>query len=88
VSASASRRGGRAGRRWRRAIDCSWLSRGDTAYKTSALDPSGSARPLFAVEGFPTIVVIDRNGFIRAKWEGLNPAIGLAMSNADGRLRN
>ena len=53
-----------------------------------ALDPNGSARPLFAVEGFPTIVVIDRNGFIRAKWEGLNPAIGLAMSNAEGRLRN
>ncbi len=47
-----------------------------------ALDPNGSARPLFAVEGFPTIVVIDRNGFIRAKWEGLNPAIALAMDNA------
>jgi thiol-disulfide isomerase/thioredoxin len=53
-----------------------------------ALDPHGSARALFAVEGFPTIVVIDRNGFIRAKWEGLNPAIALAMSNAQGRLRN
>jgi cytochrome c biogenesis protein CcmG/thiol:disulfide interchange protein DsbE len=47
-----------------------------------ALDPSDSARPLFAVAGLPTIVVIDRNGFIRAKWEGLNPAIALAMSNA------
>jgi thiol-disulfide isomerase/thioredoxin len=47
-----------------------------------ALDPKGSARPLFAVQGFPTIVVIDRNGFIRAKWEGLNPAIGLAMNHA------
>ncbi len=47
-----------------------------------AIDLNGSARPLFAVEGFPTIVVIDRNGFIRAKWEGLNPAIELAMSNA------
>lgn len=47
-----------------------------------ALDPNGSAGPLFAVEGFPTIVVIDRNGFIRAKWEGLNPAITLAMNHA------
>ena len=53
-----------------------------------ALDPNDSARPLFAVEGLPTIVVIDRNGFIRAKWEGLNPAIALAMSNAQRRLRN
>jgi cytochrome c biogenesis protein CcmG, thiol:disulfide interchange protein DsbE len=47
-----------------------------------ALDPESSARALFAVEGFPTIVVIDRRGFVRAKWEGLNPAIALAMSNA------
>lgn len=47
-----------------------------------ALDPSAGARALFAVEGFPTIVVIDGAGYVRAKWEGLNPAIGLAMSNA------
>lgn len=47
-----------------------------------ALDPQSNARALFAVEGFPTIVVIDRSGFIRAKWEGLNPAIALALNNA------
>ena len=47
-----------------------------------ALDPESNARPLFAVEAFPTVVVIDRSGFIRAKWEGLNPAIALAMNNA------
>lgn len=47
-----------------------------------ALDPESNARALFAVQGFPTVVVIDRSGFIRAKWEGLNPAIALAMSNA------
>jgi cytochrome c biogenesis protein CcmG/thiol:disulfide interchange protein DsbE len=47
-----------------------------------ALDPGSNARALFAVEGFPTVVVIDRSGFVRAKWEGLNPAIALAMSNA------
>ena len=56
--------------------------------KNVALDPRSSARSLFAVEGFPTIVVIDRSGFIRAKWEGLNPAIALAMSNAQRRLQN
>jgi thiol-disulfide isomerase/thioredoxin len=51
-----------------------------------ALDPHASAQPLFGVQGFPTIVVIDPTGHIRAKWEGLNPAIGLAMSNASATL--
>jgi len=51
-----------------------------------ALDPTSSARALFDVQGFPTIVVIDATGHIRAKWEGLNPAIGLAMSNAQAHL--
>jgi thiol-disulfide isomerase/thioredoxin len=52
-----------------------------------ALDPESSARALFSVEGFPTVVVIDRSGFIRAKWEGLNPAIALAMNNAFSSLK-
>ncbi|HVR45665.1 MAG TPA: TlpA disulfide reductase family protein [Candidatus Binatia bacterium] len=47
-----------------------------------ALDPGASAGALFGVEGFPTIVVIDPEGYIRAKWQGLNPAIAPAMSNA------
>ncbi|HVN68519.1 MAG TPA: TlpA disulfide reductase family protein [Candidatus Binatia bacterium] len=51
-----------------------------------ALDPSSTARALFAVEGFPTLVVIDSTGHVRARWEGLNPAIALAMSNAQQRL--
>ncbi len=50
------------------------------------LDPASSARALFAVEGFPTIVAIDSNGYVRAKWEGLNPAIALALSNARQKL--
>jgi thiol-disulfide isomerase/thioredoxin len=50
------------------------------------LDPATTARALFDVGGFPTIVVIDPAGYVRAKWEGLNPAIGLAMSNALARL--
>jgi thiol-disulfide isomerase/thioredoxin len=51
-----------------------------------ALDPQDSAPALFGVQGFPTIVAIDASGKVRAKWEGLNPAIGLALSNAEGRL--
>lgn len=51
-----------------------------------ALDPQLSAPALFSLEGFPTIVVIDRAGFVRAKWAGLNPAIGLALSNAQKTL--
>ncbi len=47
-----------------------------------ALDPQSRSRALFGIVGFPTIVVIDGAGFVRAKWEGLNPAIGPAMSNA------
>ncbi len=47
-----------------------------------ALDQRASARALFGVQGFPTVVVIDPQGYIRAKWEGLNPAIAPAMTNA------
>lgn len=50
------------------------------------LDPHESAQAFFAVHGFPTVVVVDPGGRIRATWEGLNPAIGLAMSNALTRL--
>ena len=46
------------------------------------LDPNANAQALFSVRGFPTVVVIDPAGKIRATWEGLNPAIALAMSNA------
>jgi thiol-disulfide isomerase/thioredoxin len=51
-----------------------------------ALDPQNSAPALFGVQGFPTMVVIDSKGDIRAKWEGLNPAIALALSNAQNHL--
>ncbi len=51
-----------------------------------ALDPHQSAQAFFAVHGYPTVVVVDPAGSIRARWEGLNPAIGLAMSNALLRL--
>ena len=46
------------------------------------LDPTGSSRGFFEIEGFPTIVVIDPQGRIRATWAGLNLAIELAMAHA------
>lgn len=51
-----------------------------------ALTTPTTAGALFGVGGFPTVVVVDSRGFLRAKWEGLNPAIALAMSNAQRSL--
>lgn len=51
------------------------------------LDPSSSSQGFFQVSGFPTIVVIDPQGRIRATWSGFNPAIELAMSNAQKKLK-
>ncbi len=47
-----------------------------------ALDPTSSAQGFFQIQGFPTIVVIDPRGDIRATWSGFNPAIDLAMTHA------
>ncbi|MDH2909140.1 MAG: TlpA family protein disulfide reductase [Candidatus Eremiobacteraeota bacterium] len=52
------------------------------AMKRVVLDPEQLSRGFFQVLGFPTMVVIDARGNIRATWTGFNPAIGLAMSNA------
>ena len=68
----------------RRAVAAAFARR--HSLENVALDPSSNARALFGVEGFPTVVVIDPTSHIRAKWEGLNPAIGLAMSNAEKHL--
>ena len=46
------------------------------------LDPEQRSRGYFQILGFPTMVVVDPQGNIRATWTGFNPAIGLAMSNA------
>jgi thiol-disulfide isomerase/thioredoxin len=51
-----------------------------------ALDPQSSAQAFFGVHGFPTVVVIDPQGRIRAKWAGLNPAIALALTHAQSSL--
>ncbi len=47
-----------------------------------ALDPSASSQGYFQLQGFPTIVVIDPQSRVRAKWSGFNPAIESAMSHA------
>lgn len=47
-----------------------------------AMDPKSLSQGFFQIEGFPTMVVIDPNGYIRATWPGLNPAIQLNMENA------
>lgn len=51
-----------------------------------ALDPHTSSAAFFAVRGFPTMVVIDPQGRIRATWVGFNPAIELNMANAEKTL--
>jgi thiol-disulfide isomerase/thioredoxin len=50
------------------------------------LDPRSLSQGFFQIQGFPTIVVIDPNGKIRATWSGFNPAIDLAMTNAEHSL--
>jgi thiol-disulfide isomerase/thioredoxin len=52
-----------------------------------ALDPTASAQGFFQVEGYPTMVVIDPQGKIRATWSGFNPAIALNMANAEKSLQ-
>jgi len=51
-----------------------------------ALDPQSLSLGYFGVQGFPTTVVIDPIGKVRAKWSGFNPAIQLAMSHAQSSL--
>jgi thiol-disulfide isomerase/thioredoxin len=58
------------------------LGLGNVAY-----DERATSTVMFSLGGFPTIVVIDPQNRVRAKWEGLNPAVGLAMDNALATLR-
>ncbi len=51
------------------------------------LDPHSVSQGYFQVTGFPTVVVIDPQGRIRGSWSGFNPAIGLAMQNAQRTLK-
>lgn len=52
-----------------------------------ALDPQTLSQGFFQIGGFPTMVVIDPQGRIRATWTGFNPAIQLNMAHAEQTLR-
>jgi thiol-disulfide isomerase/thioredoxin len=53
-----------------------------------ALDPQALSQGFFQLDGFPTMVVIDPQGRIRATWTGFNPAIQLNMAHAENTLRS
>ena len=52
-----------------------------------ALDPKALSQGFFQIDGFPTMVVIDPQGRIRATWPGFNPAIQMNMAHAAQTLR-
>jgi len=49
------------------------------------LDPDEIAAHAYGVNGFPTMVVVDPAGMVRAKWIGYNPAVEQAMADARRR---
>ena len=53
-----------------------------------AFDPSLGTVHDFHVDGFPTMVVIDPKGVIEERWEGYNPAVASAMSDAAAKFTN
>ena len=54
----------------------------DLSLANVAIDPRALSRGFFALDGFPTMVVIDGRSRIRATWQGLNPAVQLNMAHA------
>lgn len=52
-----------------------------------ALDPDERAAHAFGVTGFPTMIAIDPQGRIRARWIGFNPRIDREMADALKRFR-
>jgi thiol-disulfide isomerase/thioredoxin len=52
-----------------------------------ALDESASSSGYFHLDGFPTMIVIDKQGQLRAAWPGFNPAVAVNMANAEKMLR-
>lgn len=51
-----------------------------------ALDPDALSRGFFGLVGYPTIVVVDPQGRIRATWEGFSPTVAANMANAERQL--
>ncbi len=54
----------------------------ENGLRAVAFDPDERVAHAYGVMGFPTIVVIDPQGDVRAVWPGLNPAVELAMEHA------
>jgi len=50
------------------------------------LDPDEIAAHAYGVSVFPTIVVVDTAGQVRAKWIGFNPAVERAMARASAQF--
>lgn len=50
--------------------------------KSVAFDPQMAVSDAFGVGVFPTMIVVDADGKVRAKWIGFNPLIETAMDNA------
>lgn len=50
------------------------------------VDPKALSSGFFQLDGFPTMVVVDPQGRIRATWTGFNPAIEFNMSHAERSL--
>jgi peptide/nickel transport system substrate-binding protein len=50
-----------------------------------ALDPETTATRAYGVAGLPTMLVIDPDGNVRAKWIGFNPAVEDEMAAATAR---
>lgn len=46
------------------------------------LDTDQRIMSLYKIVGFPTLVAIDPDGFVRGRWPGLNPAVEAAMGHA------
>ena len=47
-----------------------------------ALDPQTLSQGFFQIQGFPTMIAIDKSGRIRGAWGGFNPAISTIMDRA------
>jgi cytochrome c biogenesis protein CcmG/thiol:disulfide interchange protein DsbE len=52
-----------------------------------SLDPKALSQGFFQIDGFPTMVVIDPQGRIRATWSGFNPAVQMNMAHAEQTLQ-
>jgi thiol-disulfide isomerase/thioredoxin len=50
--------------------------------KRVVFDPDQTATHAFGIDAYPTMMVIDANGRVQAKWVGLDPLLETHMANA------